>query len=303
MRATAEERSATLAGDELLDSPSVSATHAVTVDAAPTVVWPWIVQMGAGRGGWYSYDRIDNGGRPSAETILPEHQELRPGDVVPGLPDRTDVFVAAQVAPDRHLVLTAPRRDGTPGATWAVILRPIDDGTRIIVRMRLGPAPLRLPAAVVRLLFEPAHLVMQRRQLHGIARRVAWSRPAGSHPHPSAALLRARSTAPGGLQLHAAGSSMLPTIAAGTSVDVEAQPRPRSGEIWAFVTDDGQVVVHRHVRPGREGHTFRGDANEHTDAPVRPDQLVGRVDLGPVDRLRGLRRIADRGLRRRITRS
>ena len=82
----------------------MAVTHGISVAEPPGRVWPWIVQMGAGRGGWYSYDRIDNGGRPSAERILPEHQHLEVGDIVPGLPDRTDVFVVGAVEPDHHLV-------------------------------------------------------------------------------------------------------------------------------------------------------------------------------------------------------
>lgn len=281
----------------------MSATHAVTVGAPPGAVWPWIVQMGAGRAGWYSYDRIDNAGVPSAETILPEHQHLEPGDIVPGLPGRTDVFVAAEVARDRHLVLTVPRRDGTTGATWTVVLREVGDATRLLVRMRLGPGPRLVPDVLVRLLFEPAHLVMQRRQLLGIARRVASMRDDGSAPHPSASLLRERASTAGGLELRAEGSSMAPTIDDGTSLLVEGRQRPRPGEVWAFVADDGRIVVHRHWRRGAVGHAFRGDANDHADPPVRPDQLIGRIDLGRRDRLRGLGRLTIQALRRRVSRS
>ncbi len=280
----------------------MSVTHALSVEASPAAVWPWIVQMGAGRGGWYSYDRIDNGGRPSAETILPEHQHLDVGDIVPGLPDRTDVFVVGAVEPVRHLVLVVPRRDGTTGATWVVHLEPDHGGTRILVRMRLGRAPVHIPDLVVRLLFEPAHLVMQRRQLHGIRRRVQAGRHDGTAPHPSARLLRDRAAA-GGLELPAEGTSMRPTIDPGTILAVEASDRPRPGEVWAFVADDGQIVIHRFWRRNAAGLVFRGDANAHPDPPVRPDQLVGRVDLGRRDRLRGLTRLASVAVRRRLCRS
>ncbi|MEM9713473.1 MAG: S24 family peptidase [Actinomycetota bacterium] len=275
-------------------------THGISVAEPPGRVWPWIVQMGAGRGGWYSYDRIDNGGRPSAERILPEHQHLEVGDIVPGLPDRTDVFVVGAAEPGHHLVLVVPRRDGTTGATWTVHLASTDDGTRILIRMRLGPAPLHIPAALVRLAFEPAHLVMQRRQLHGIARRVASARPTGSAPHPSAALLRRRTER--GLSIVAEGTSMLPTIEPGSTLRIEAAQRPRAGEVWALVHDDGEVVVHRHWRRTRHGLIFRGDGNDHPDPPVNDDQLVGRVDLGRADRLRGLTRLTTLAVRRRLSR-
>lgn len=304
MRATAGERSGVLAGDDLLGDTSVSVTHGVSVDAAPSKVWPWIVQMGAGRAGWYSYDRIDNGGRPSAETILPEHQHLELGDIVPGLPDRTDVFVAAVVEPDRHLVLVVPRRDGTTGATWTVHLEPEGDRTRILIRMRLGPTPKLVPHLLVRLAFEPAHLVMQRRQLHGLRRRVHLRRRGdGSAPHPSARLLRERASVGEGLEIRAEGTSMRSTIDPGTTVLVEGRTRPQIGEVWAFVTDDGRLIVHRYWRGNASGLVFRGDGNEHTDLPVRPDQLVGRIDLGRLDRLRGAARLISLAVRRRLSRS
>jgi hypothetical protein len=71
VRATNGERSHPLAGDRLIDESAATLTHAITIGAAPADVWPWLVQMGAGaRAGWYSYDRLDNGGERSAERIV-----------------------------------------------------------------------------------------------------------------------------------------------------------------------------------------------------------------------------------------
>jgi len=55
----------------------------VTITARPEAIWPWLIQIGVTRAGWYSYDRLDNLGRPSAERILPEFQYLAVGDVIP----------------------------------------------------------------------------------------------------------------------------------------------------------------------------------------------------------------------------
>ena len=78
--ATDEEVSDTLPGDELIPGRRWQATRAVTVEADPAHVWPWLPQMGAGRAGWYSDDRIDDGGVPSAREIRPELQGTRVGD-------------------------------------------------------------------------------------------------------------------------------------------------------------------------------------------------------------------------------
>ena len=79
--ATADEAHGLLPGDALLPVPRFEATRAITIDASPEAVWPWLVQIGRGRAGFYAYDRLDNAGVPSAEEILPEHQHVAVGDL------------------------------------------------------------------------------------------------------------------------------------------------------------------------------------------------------------------------------
>ncbi len=81
--ASADEVRRPMPGDELVPHPTVCATRGITIDAPSEDVWPWLVQMGGyTRAGWYSYDRFDNAGRPSADRIIPELQTLRVGDVM-----------------------------------------------------------------------------------------------------------------------------------------------------------------------------------------------------------------------------
>ena len=87
--ATPEEVTRRLPSDALVRKPTFDATRAITLDAPPEQVWPWLVQMGLTRAGWYSYDLLDNLGRPSARRIVPELQGLAPGDIVPMSPDGT----------------------------------------------------------------------------------------------------------------------------------------------------------------------------------------------------------------------
>jgi hypothetical protein len=81
--ATDDEVRRVMPGDEIVARPTFNGTRAVTVAAPPSLIWPWIVQIGFSRAGWYSYDLLDNVGRPSATRIIPELQHLQPGDVVP----------------------------------------------------------------------------------------------------------------------------------------------------------------------------------------------------------------------------
>jgi hypothetical protein len=174
VEATAVERSRPLPGDELITQPLDSLTHAITIASSAPDVWPWVAQMGAGRGGWYSYDRLDNGGQRSATRIVSEFQQLTRGMIFPALPGATDGFTLASFDPDRFLVLGWNKPDGSWVVTWAFVLDTLRDGaTRLIVRVR-GGAGYRfrgLPWSVARLIVPLVHSVMQRKQLLNIAAR------------------------------------------------------------------------------------------------------------------------------------
>ena len=82
--ATDAEVALAMPGDEIVPEPSFTATRAITIAASPEQVWPWIVQIGTRRAGFYSYDLFDNAARPSADHILPEFQEVQLGDCADG---------------------------------------------------------------------------------------------------------------------------------------------------------------------------------------------------------------------------
>ena len=174
VRADDLEKSETLAGDELIPRPIESLTHAITIHRKAEAVWPWLAQMGATRGGWYSYDAIDNGGHPSAARIIPELQHLAVGMVFPALPAIHDGFILLAFEANRHLILGWRSPSGELLVTWAFVLREIQGGsTRLIVRARAGQAyPFYgMPAWLGRRAIPVGHFVMQRKQLCGIAAR------------------------------------------------------------------------------------------------------------------------------------
>lgn len=177
VRATDDERVRSLPGDDLIRSPIGSLTHAITLGCQRHEVWPWLVQMGAGsRAGWYSYDFIDNGRRPSADRIVPDLQTIAVGTLIPATPGATDGFHVLAFEPRRHLVLGwRPTAGAAPIVTWAFVLEERSDGsTRLIVRVRGGREyPFYgLPRQLGRPMVRIAHFIMQRRQLLGIASRV-----------------------------------------------------------------------------------------------------------------------------------
>jgi hypothetical protein len=174
IRACAGERARGLPGDEFIQTPLETITHAVTVRCPPSALWPWIAQMGAGRAGWYSYDWIDNGRRPSASRIVPELQRLEVGQVFPALPGVTEGFVLLAFEPSRFLVLGWPSLEGPALVTWTFMLESRDRrSTRLIVRVR-GSGAYRfhgLPPSVSRRIVPVIHYLMQRKQLLEIAER------------------------------------------------------------------------------------------------------------------------------------
>ncbi len=105
--ATDEEVSATFPGAELVPGGKRGATMAITIETPPEQVWPWLVQLGGDRAGWYSWDRLDNGGRPSAQEIHPEWQQLAIGDSVKYWMngEAVDAWTVAAFEPSRFLGL------------------------------------------------------------------------------------------------------------------------------------------------------------------------------------------------------
>lgn len=181
--ATAEEATRVLPGDEVSPPTSLRSTMAITIAAPPAAIWPWLVQMGWQRGGFYSYNRIETSfglDLHNADTINPAWQKLAVGDTVRmGHPRLDMVFPETRVAalePNRALVLAImpPKNVGgdTPGGAWSFVLDPIDEqSTRVLVRLQVAP-PKLLGRLSIYLVNEPAHYIMQRGGLLGLKDRV-----------------------------------------------------------------------------------------------------------------------------------
>jgi hypothetical protein len=184
---TRDEVTRPLPGDEIVPEPKYATTHAVTVHAPVGMVWPWLVQMGQGRGGFYSYDWLENAFNldiHNADEIVPELQELHPGDTVSLAPDGLMPMTVMVLQPERALVLANGNlRDGglaQPGdymrgeiaGSWAFVIYALDEETtRLIIRWRADWQPSVLASLVNAFVLEPAHFIMERRMLLGIRER------------------------------------------------------------------------------------------------------------------------------------
>jgi hypothetical protein len=163
-----------LPGDTIVPRPRNWATRAITIDAPVAAVWPWLVQIGHGRGGLYSYDWLENLAgcdMHSANRIIPEFQYLEVGDVIRLGPEGYPSYPVAAVEPGRALVLAGDDLD-LGAHSWTFVLEPVDDRTtRLIVRSRGDYPPTMANFAIWRLVTEPLHFVMERKMLLGIKQR------------------------------------------------------------------------------------------------------------------------------------
>ena len=174
--ATGEEVDRPMMGDEFLVNPEFNATRAVEINASPEEIWPWIVQMGNTRAGFYGFDNLDNGGVPSADTILSEYQDLQAGDSIPGGVYKGKVWYLMEVKrmePGKEMLWVF--LEGTPweGATWSWGLYRIDDErTRLVSRLRQKYTLNSLQQVVSCSIIDAIEILMMRTTLRGIKYRV-----------------------------------------------------------------------------------------------------------------------------------
>jgi hypothetical protein len=183
--ARSQEIETRLPGDDLTADALFSTTRAISIKASPGQVWPWIAQMGQGRGGLYSYDLLENlmGLKiHSADRILPEFTNLKPGDVIPLEPSGAG-YTVREVIPNQYLLLYTDGSDDSEmdrvfrsvgmRSTWLFLLHELDTGnTRLIVRWRAVMDPgSSLYARLLSVGIEPIEFLMERKMMLGIKER------------------------------------------------------------------------------------------------------------------------------------
>jgi len=187
--ATGQEASGCLPGDDIIATPDLTATRAITIDSPIGQVWPWIAQLGQGRGGFYSYDFLENLAGcdiHSANRIMPAWQDIGPGDEIRLAPQVA--LAVATVVPGQSLVLRGDASAGNTSPpydfTWAFVLKDAPGGaTRLVVRERY--AFLRPWARVLVEPVEAVSFVMSQKMLRGIRDRAEHSAAAEESPAPN----------------------------------------------------------------------------------------------------------------------
>jgi len=180
--ATDTEVAARLPGDDLIDEPAFQVTRAIGIEVPPQQVWPWVIQLGADRGGFYSYDWLENlfGLKiHSADEIVPDWQERAAGDLMFADSEGTAGWYVMEAQPNQALVVKMAnteagrpfRRNEPPFMefTWSFVLKEVDHASRLIVRERVA-----FKNSLVRFLCAPVGLVsfvMSQRMMRGIKQR------------------------------------------------------------------------------------------------------------------------------------
>lgn len=171
--ATQKEIERSMPGDELDSDPDFLATRAITIEGTPKEIWPWLIQMGYDRAGFYGYDILENlgseQGLQSAEQILPEFQHFEVGDVVPISAIAELEFYA--IEPDEYVIWKGDGEETAGGFTWA--LYPLDENhTRLVSRIRWNHQLDGPGSMVISLFTELTDHIAVRKILQGVKGRV-----------------------------------------------------------------------------------------------------------------------------------
>ena len=183
--ATADEVRGAMPGDDVVPRAQFNSTRAVTIDAPPERVWPWIVQLGYRRAGFYTYDLIDNASQRSAERILDEYQHPAAGDLMPMFKELHGLAIAYRVSSfetDKWMVwVHRPQATQSPDSTWTWRLTSLPGGgTRLVTRMKQDYRWETPSLAFFNfILMEMGDFAMERRMLKGIKRRAESAEQSG----------------------------------------------------------------------------------------------------------------------------
>ena len=177
--ATDAEIQQSLPGDDLVPNSRGGYTHAITVRASTAAVWPWLAQIGQGRGGFYSYELLENMAGcqiHNADRILSKFQQLEIGDMIGMHPKMGNPYKVNSIEPGRALVLLL--REKTQIGSWAFFLEELDANTSRLISRSRNDYSRSLGNTLAFAILGPISIVMDRKMLLGIKKRAEGAKQA-----------------------------------------------------------------------------------------------------------------------------
>jgi hypothetical protein len=171
--ARSEDKHRSLPGDEHVPGARYAFTHAIDIEAPPDLIWPWLMQLGCDRAGWYSIDALDHGGSPSIEQLVPEWASRSVGDQLAATPKGDGHYSVLAVEPQHDFVIggETDRMGGHVQMSWAFVLEPLgSDATHLVTRVRASITPDWSAWLQGGIFFPAAHALMQHTQLSNLKR-------------------------------------------------------------------------------------------------------------------------------------
>jgi hypothetical protein len=197
-----EDDARALPGDDYLPEAQYALTHHINIEAPPELVWPYLMQLGCDRAGWYSIDWLDHGGIPSTDHLVPGWETRKVGDRLSATLDLDGFFEVLDLVDRQHLVLGGEKQrlGGPYKMSWAFILEPIgSDATHLISRVRMTSTPKWAEWLMGKVIAPPVHGLMggaQLKHLRSLAERYRHPRLTQIMIRPDVAHFKSRDKKP-----------------------------------------------------------------------------------------------------------
>lgn len=164
--ASKDEISNVYPGDNIVRNPDFNAVRGITIKTSASDIWPWIIQIGSKRAGWYSIDLIDNGGTPSSDKILQEFQQISEGQFIPFTPDQKNGMWVKEFIENKYILWI----DKAGNATWLWYLLENDGYTRLITKLRTK-YDWKSIWLLYYLIYDVGDIIMMKKCMKGIKKR------------------------------------------------------------------------------------------------------------------------------------
>ncbi|WP_018613354.1 hypothetical protein [Segetibacter koreensis] len=167
------EDTRSLAGDEIIPDTKFVDTDHINIEAPVSFVWPYLMQLGCDRAGWYSIDWLDNGGVRSTDHLVGDWSDRKVGDKLSATPKKDSFFEVYQIEHEKYFVIGGELKteEGFFKSSWSFVLEPVgEEASHLVVRAKMTMSPKWKEWFMGNLFYPPVHGIMEAVQLKTIKR-------------------------------------------------------------------------------------------------------------------------------------